>query len=796
MARIMACALMLLLPLLAVKGHLVVTRIGGSSAGCELSAVGKSFASPPFLFSPESFEFEGPLVVTDVNKDWSYAPRAGPRNWSGGRCPPAFVGNATLQGAVIVHVGGLKWCSIEDHARGAAEHGAQVLPWNPQPGYDQNYWRPGDAHVGPPAADITARNMTAILACARSGARVTVRVTPSRSVWVEMWAHWTYWFVASLLGVHALAAAELACSRLHAFLREDGGFKLTIAQALLASEVVVNIARAVYLFVDPFLARSILPFAISVGLFGFFVALSIVTSGLFYAYFLQAAESAGIAALSLPSSRLFRGGFFAALMLMICLDLLTTLILLWWFDLLFYYAKAGMNGVASQLLFTSLALHTQRRVARMLHGLPESVLGKLNRKLRLQVLLCIGNLAAGMTLIPGYFTPWARTLTFGVFIETSILISWVQVDAFSPVGVRPVRGPFVLLYLAVRRLVHSLIFKMSGWCYSARSKKASRAAACAHMSIDGNYPPIDEHLLHGISIAGARAFLARHSLDVNAPSMLAGDCVREVTRASGLSYCEELAECAAEKRAADGSHSLLPLSPSSAHKVASRGDARLPSSVPVVGLATFFVSHAQQRSLSDMLDGVEQHIQFHGGDPAKEFLWIDIFCIRQHSIVEEVKSIGLVERSIGKVLLVLDPWDAPLSLKRVWCLYEVGLAARSAGEVELQLTMPPRQRVAMQAALRKDRLAVHNAVACVDARTAEASVEADKVQIFATMTSWFGVGFRHLRGSAEGSVEDDDTTAMNPAAAAAEVEYAFERFNKLVREAIFRSAAALTFSFN
>jgi len=291
-----------------------------------------------------------------------------------------------------------------------------------------------------------------------------------------------------------------------------------------------------------------------------------------------------------------------------------------------------MNGVVSQLLFTTLALHTQRRVARRLCGLPESVLGKLNRKLRLQVLLCIGNLSAGMFLIPGYFTPWARILTFGVFTETSILISWVQVDAFSPVGVRPVLGPFVLLYLAVSRLSRSLIFKMSGWCCSARSKKSSMVAASAHTStsFDGSCPSIEKHLLHGISIAAARAFLARHSLAVNAPSVLAGDCVREDTFGSGLSYCEELVE-----RTEHGSHTWLPTSPkspSSMHRVANWGDTSvrkgsptrtLPSTEPAVGVATFFVSHAQQRSLSDMLDGVEQHIQFHGGDPAKEFLWID-----------------------------------------------------------------------------------------------------------------------------------------------------------------------------
>jgi hypothetical protein len=55
-------------------------------------------------------------------------------------------------------------------------------------------------------------------------------------------------------------------------------------------------------------------------------------------------------------------------------------------------------------------------------------------------------------------------------------------------------------------------------------------------------------------------------------------------------------------------------------------------------------------------------------------------CIRQHEVAADVLRIGDVIHTIGKVAAVLDPWDKPLCLERVWCLYEIAQTVSAEAE--------------------------------------------------------------------------------------------------------------------
>jgi hypothetical protein len=52
---------------------------------------------------------------------------------------------------------------------------------------------------------------------------------------------------------------------------------------------------------------------------------------------------------------------------------------------------------------------------------------------------------------------------------------------------------------------------------------------------------------------------------------------------------------------------------------------------------------------------------------------------------------------IGHTLLVLQPWDAPLPLKRSWCLWE--LLSTVDGGAQLEVVLSPAQSAAFQDAL-------------------------------------------------------------------------------------------------
>jgi hypothetical protein len=136
-----------------------------------------------------------------------------------------------------------------------------------------------------------------------------------------------------------------------------------------------------------------------------------------------------------------------------------------------------------------------------------------------------------------------------------------------------------------------------------------------------------------------------------------------------------------------------------------------------------------------------------------------------------VRHIGEIERRIGSVALVMDPWDEPVALTRVWCLYEIThchAAERSQPPpAALSLTMAPSERGRFLRALAQDYDGARRAPIRFDARRADASVQSDREAIFALIARTFGKG------------DDDD---------------GIEHFNGLVRAALESALAAFSWS--
>jgi hypothetical protein len=151
-----------------------------------------------------------------------------------------------------------------------------------------------------------------------------------------------------------------------------------------------------------------------------------------------------------------------------------------------------------------------------------------------------------------------------------------------------------------------------------------------------------------------------------------------------------------------------------------------------VAPATLFVSHAQSCSFVKLLSALrdlaarDAAAALAGGRaPEPVYCWLDIFSIRQHEVALDVKHIGAIERWIGRVAMVLDPWDKPLCLTRVWCLYEVAQCRPDTG-VRFDLCMAPSERDALRSVLGTTPELVDAALSAFDARTALSSVDSDK----------------------------------------------------------------------
>ena len=104
---------------------------------------------------------------------------------------------------------------------------------------------------------------------------------------------------------------------------------------------------------------------------------------------------------------------------------------------------------------------------------------------------------------------------------------------------------------------------------------------------------------------------------------------------------------------------------------------------PHVGPAEVFVSWYLGTPMHSLLDALQQYLQQHALSSDTKF-WLCDFCIRQgDSELSDVNRLGEIVSAVGRTVLLLEPWDAPVPLKRAWCVFEVYHTQRSKARFDV-----------------------------------------------------------------------------------------------------------------
>ena len=98
----------------------------------------------------------------------------------------------------------------------------------------------------------------------------------------------------------------------------------------------------------------------------------------------------------------------------------------------------------------------------------------------------------------------------------------------------------------------------------------------------------------------------------------------------------------------------------------------------------------------------------------------------------------------GRVVVVMEPWNAPAPLLRAWCLWELLCAVE--GGVELEIVLSPAQEAAFVEALTSDFDSISARMSEVDARKATAYLEVDLAMIVAAVEA-IPEGYRRLNAA-------------------------------------------------
>jgi tetratricopeptide (TPR) repeat protein len=152
------------------------------------------------------------------------------------------------------------------------------------------------------------------------------------------------------------------------------------------------------------------------------------------------------------------------------------------------------------------------------------------------------------------------------------------------------------------------------------------------------------------------------------------------------------------------------------------------SGKPSVGRATVFVSHAWRYRVVDVIDTILDFAKESPDGTAEHYFWVDIFVNNQHAEGLDhpfewwCSTFKDNIAAIGKVLLVMTPWDAPIPLTRAWCLWEIfcALELEQDGKAQLIVRLPANQRTPFFSGVIKGPGRALEALAAVDVEKAQA----------------------------------------------------------------------------
>ena len=172
---------------------------------------------------------------------------------------------------------------------------------------------------------------------------------------------------------------------------------------------------------------------------------------------------------------------------------------------------------------------------------------------------------------------------------------------------------------------------------------------------------------------------------------------------------------------------------------------------PDVGEATVFISHAWKYTFTAVVDA----LQYHFSNEPDIFIWFDLFSNNQHKAPNLPfewwrdtfsNAIG----KMGRVVMVLSPWNNPVPFTRAWCLWEIYCAVKSNCIFEVALS--PEEHEAFVKGITADDGQFYQMLANINVENSESFNPADQTRIFDAVIS--SVGFAELNTMVVGKMRD------------------------------------------
>jgi len=108
----------------------------------------------------------------------------------------------------------------------------------------------------------------------------------------------------------------------------------------------------------------------------------------------------------------------------------------------------------------------------------------------------------------------------------------------------------------------------------------------------------------------------------------------------------------------------------------------------LVGPCTTFLSHPWSANFNDTVFAIQEYEKSLPAGTPKQFYFVDYFAINQHNPEDDLEKLGTLVKKCGTLVLMAKPWNKPVALTRLWCIYE--LAHALIGKSKVAIILPPK----------------------------------------------------------------------------------------------------------
>jgi len=119
-----------------------------------------------------------------------------------------------------------------------------------------------------------------------------------------------------------------------------------------------------------------------------------------------------------------------------------------------------------------------------------------------------------------------------------------------------------------------------------------------------------------------------------------------------------------------------------------------------VGKCNTFVSHPWSGDFEDLIEALSEYEKNLPENSEKKYYFVDYFAVNQHNAKDDLNTLSSLVQKCKTFVLMAKPWEKPVALTRIWCIFE--LANALIRKNDIFLILPPEDQKRFQSKMREN----------------------------------------------------------------------------------------------